>query len=156
MEHRPAGEQHPGKDVPRHTRVDADAGRRLVAQAVDDVDLALQRFQRLQAGAELHGVALTLGPPASRADTRAHELHDEPLRRRAGALALGGGTPRRNRLEPRKGHHDPGAAQEEAARKLSGGSFVVIGHDLRSTLDACGTPAAYPSTRAARSTGPAR
>ncbi len=103
----------PGEDVAGLARVDSHAGCVLVEQAGNDVDLGLERRQRLKARAELHRVAGTLGPPVRRVDTTAHEQRGEPLRARRGQVAGHcGGAPDWHRLEPWQGHRDAHASQE--------------------------------------------
>ena len=50
----PLLERRAGEDVAGLAGVDADAGRVLVEQAGDDVELGLERRQRLEALAQLH------------------------------------------------------------------------------------------------------
>ena len=59
LQHRRPSAVRAREDVAGLPRVDADARRGLVEQAVDDVDLGLQRLERRQSLAELH-----LGPIA--------------------------------------------------------------------------------------------
>jgi hypothetical protein len=51
----------------------------LVEQAVDDVDLVLDRLQGREALAELHRFTRTLGPPVIAVDAVAHEENGEPF-----------------------------------------------------------------------------
>ena len=62
--------------------MNADARGRLVEQAGDDVDLRLDRLQRLERLAELHLRALPLGPPVLGVDAIAHEQDGEALGKR--------------------------------------------------------------------------
>ena len=84
-QHGPLLQRHAGEDVAGLPGVDADAGRRLVEQAVDDVHLGLERRQRLEALAQLHLGAGALGPPVVAVDAVAHEQHGEPLGERRAA-----------------------------------------------------------------------
>ena len=75
----PLLDRHAGEQVAGLRRMDAHAGGRLVEQAVDDVDLRLERLQRRQDLAELHLGARPFRPPAAGIDAVAHEQHGEAL-----------------------------------------------------------------------------
>ena len=105
-----------GEDVARLPRMNADAGGRFVEQAGDDVQLRLERRQRLEALAQLHLVAGALRPPVLRVDAAAHEQRGEPLGKRAAACRPAGvSAPDGNRFQPRQGHRHADAAEERAA-----------------------------------------
>ncbi len=123
----------PREDVAGLARVDADAGRVLVEQAVDDVDLGLQRRQRLQARAQLHVGAGALGPPVRRVDAAAHEQRGEPLRAGRGHVAgHRRGAPDGDRLEPGQGHRHAHAAEERPPRRRRAGLLVRFRARIRS------------------------
>ena len=109
-------DRHAGQQVAGLPGMNAHADGRLVEQAVDDVDLRLERLQRLEALAQLHLGARALGPPVVAVDAVAHEQHGEafreggrgvrPVRRRT--------APDGQRLQPRQRHRHADAAQERS------------------------------------------
>ena len=105
--------------------VNALAGGALVEQAVDHVDLVLQRLQRRQGLAELHVGARALGAPVILVHAVAHEQDAEALRE--GGRRRGVGE-RGQRFEPRQRHGDAGAAKNRAAGNAMGGFRRSIGH----------------------------
>ena len=110
-----AGEQASGL-----RRVNALAGGGLIEQAVDHVDLVLQRFERRQSLAELHVGARAFGAPVFLIDAVAHEHDPEALREDGGS---GGIAERRQRFQPRQGHRDSGAAKNRSAGDASEGGL---------------------------------
>ena len=114
-----AGEQAAGL-----RRVNALAGGALVEQAVDHVDLVLQRLERLQRLAELHLGARALGAPVILVDAVAHEQHARSASGTAPATCGVGESGKR--LEPRQRHGDSGAAKNGAAGNAIGGFLRSI------------------------------
>ncbi len=80
--------------------VNALAGQRLDVEAVDHVDLLLQRLQRLQRLAELHGGAVAFGAPMILVDAAAQEHHAEALGEMRTPMAY---RPRRSATPARAG-----------------------------------------------------
>ena len=115
-------QRHAGQQVAGHPGMDADAGRGLVEQAVDDVDLRLDRLERLQRLAQLHRGAAALGRPGIRIDAVALEDDGEALRRRGDCLRPRrrrhrlGRSEARQRLHPRQRHRHTDALQERSTR----------------------------------------
>ena len=105
--------------------VNALAGRPLVEQAVNHVDLMLQRLKRRQGLAELHIGSRTLGAPMILVHAIPHEQNRETFRE--GGWRGGIGESRKG-LEPRQGHGDSGAAKNRTAGNAMGGFRRSIGH----------------------------
>ena len=82
VEDRTSGNRRAGQQAAGLRRVNALAGGVLVEEAVDDVDLLLQRLERRQAQTERHVVAGSFGAPVILVHAVAHEEHGEPLRER--------------------------------------------------------------------------
>ena len=104
--------------------VNALTGGPLVEEAVNHVDLMLQRLERRQGLAELHIGARTLGAPMILVDAIAHEQNRETFREGGGD----GVRRKREGLQPRQGHGDSGAAKNRAAGNAMGGFRRSIGH----------------------------
>src|SRR5690242_10114226 len=86
--------------------MDAGAHGRAMEEAVDDVDLVLDRFQRLEGSAKLHVLARALRPPMMAVDAVAHKKHGEALRRR--------GAPKPRRRKGRERNGSAGRAEKRA------------------------------------------
>src|SRR5713226_3422832 len=97
-------QRHSGKKVAGLCRVNAHTNRRLVEEAVDDVDLFLQRLQRLQSLAQLQVFARSLRPPMIPVDSVAHEHNGKALGKRS--RGAGFSSPNRQRFQPWQGHGD--------------------------------------------------
>src|SRR5688572_4338640 len=116
--------------------MDADANGHLIEETVDDVDLVLERLERLQRFAELHLGALAACPPVIAVDAVAHEQHAEALRERACGcrhdVTWHGGLRRvrpGHRFEPRQGHRHAKTAEHRSSRES-----VVVSHRVSSPL----------------------
>ena len=97
--------------------MDALAGQRLDIEAVDHIDLLLERLQRLQRLAELHVGALAFGAPMILVDAAAQEHHAEALGEVGGRGRIGQGV---DRFQPGQRHGAAGAAQHGAAGEGAG------------------------------------
>ena len=111
-----------GEQASRLRRVDALARRVLVEEAVDDVDLLLDRLERRQAQAELHVVSRSGGAPVVLVDAVAHEEHSEALGERRARCCCERGQ----RLEPRQRHGDSSAAKDRTTGQLHLATLSVI------------------------------
>src|SRR5437660_6320690 len=103
-------QRHPGKKVTGLCRVNAYTNRRLVEEAVDDVDLFLQRLQRLQSLAQLEVRARSLSPPMIPVDSVAHEHNGKALGKRS--RGAGFSSANRQRFQPWQGHGDSSAIKK--------------------------------------------
>jgi hypothetical protein len=108
MQFRRPRQRRARQQIAGHAGMDADAGRGLVEQAFDVVELPFQRLERRQAWTQLHRVARSLRPPLRRVDAVSHEQKREPPWR--GRRAIGCGAPHRHRFQPRQRHRHAGTA----------------------------------------------
>ena len=133
LEHGAFHERHSGKEIAGLPGMDADADRRPVEEAVDEVHLRLQAFHRLEALAEFHAFAGTLRPPVVSVDAIAPEEGGKSFWHRgrgAGLQRLF--AERGNGFEPRQGHRHTDAAEKRPAGEPEaaegGGILFKIAH----------------------------
>ncbi len=108
----------PESRLPVCAGMNALAGQRLDVEAVDHIDLLLQRLQRLQRLAELHGGARAFGAPVIFVDAAAQEHHAEALGESGWRRRIGEGV---ERFQPRQRHGAAGAAKHGAAGNARSG-----------------------------------
>src|SRR5277367_176294 len=92
--------------------MNALTGSRFVEQAVNDVDLSLQRFEGLQRLAEHHVGAISSCAPMIFIDAASHEHHAEALGKSRRGWRV---SQRVERLEPRERHGGANAAKNGSA-----------------------------------------
>ena len=116
VEDRPLVNFGAGKEAAGHGRVNAMSRGRLIVEAVDDVDLFLQRFKRQESLAELDILALTFSGPVVVVDAATHKQGCEAFRE----FGLPGGGESAQRFEPGQGHGDADSAENRTAVNFAG------------------------------------
>ncbi len=109
---RARAERCAGQKIAGLRGMDARPDGRLVEQAVDHVDLVLQRLERLERSAQLHHAAAPARPPVVAVDAVAHDQHGEPLRKLARPVEAR--RVERQRLEPRQGERGARGTEDDA------------------------------------------
>jgi hypothetical protein len=108
------------QEIARHAGVNADAGRRLVEEALHEIDFCLHRRKRRERFTELHLCPGAAGGPVFLVDAIRHEQHGEALGR--GGWHAGFRerfrAPHRDGLEPRQRHGDARTMEQSAAGNL--------------------------------------
>src|SRR5207245_990328 len=115
----------PRKQASGLWRMDSQADSALLEQAVNHVDLVLQRLERLQRLAEFHAGARTLCVPMILVYAVAHEQNRETLRKNGWRGGIGKD---RKSLQPWQGHTHPGSAKDGAARHATDSFLGSIRH----------------------------
>src|ERR1041384_3895283 len=105
--------------------MNAHPHRRLVEEAVDDDDLALDRSQRAERSAQRHPGVRALRPPVVAVDAVAHEQYGKPL-----WIRLARARSTRNsgqRFHPRQRHRRPATTKDTKDTKDTKKTGLFLG-----------------------------